>query len=841
MSLISETPMIRQYLGIKKNYPDIILFYRMGDFYELFFEDAKRAAQLLDISLTSRGKSRGQPIPMAGVPYHAADSYIARLIKMGESVAICEQVGDPALSKGAVERKVMRVITPGTALEEGLVDEKRENLVGALCFGSTNYGIAWINLSNGDFYLEVLGVLPSLQNELTRLHINELLISDREKNWSANLDNVRTYEASYFAKERALPLLQNFFNNRLPPQFKDPEYLVGFCAAGALLSYVQGTQLRALNHITQLNISYEDALIIIDPESRSHLAIDGGDDNKNHLFSLLNKSSTAMGARFLRRQLHAPIKSMDIVNKRLDAIEALCIQKTYEPLRQQLRPVGDIERALGRIFLYNARPRDFLRVSQALQNIGALKELMHFDAANLVNIKKNLESHNSLLQLLQKALVEQMPATIRDGGVIAQGYDRELDELRNIRKGSSDYLLDMEARERKRTGLSTLKIGYNRVFGFYIEMSRTQSASAPTDYMRRQTLKNVERFITPELKEHEDKVLSSQSRALAREKILYEGLFEKVNENKVSLNRLCRALIQLDFLTTLAERAITLNWCRPQLTITHCIEIEEGRHPLVEQTSEHPFVANDILLNNKQGAFIITGPNMGGKSTYMRQTALIVLLSYIGSFVPAKKAIIGRIDRVFTRIGASDDLAAGRSTFMTEMTETANILRSATENSLVIMDEIGRGTSTYDGMSLAWAVAYRLITKIRSYTLFATHYFELTRLAKEEEGAVNVHLAAKEHDGEIIFLYLIKAGPTNRSYGLQVAKLAGILPEVIDHAQEILAAMQDRTASISAPEIAGQNELFQQDKLRDKLTKLDLDDMTPKEALKELYTLKDML
>lgn len=842
MSLASDTPMISQYLRIKKNYSDSFLFYRMGDFYELFFDDAKKAAKLLDISLTSRGKSRGQPIPMAGVPYHAADSYIAKLIKMGQSVAICEQIGDPSLSKGAVERKVVRVITPGTALEEGLVDDVKENLVGAICFQSEKIGIAWINLGSGDFFMEIVETLASLQSELARLQISELLVSDKENDWLANLANVRTYHANHFNEGQALPLLKRFFDTKLLPQLNDADYLVGFCAAGALLSYVQGTQLRSLEHIQKINIINEQTLIIIDPSSRRHLAIDGEDNEQNHLFALLNACSTPMGARFLRRQLHAPIRDLDVANRRLDAIEELCRQRDYEWISQYLRPIGDFERALGRIFLHNARPRDFSRLAEGLQAIHQLKKKMDFKSHNLTKIAKRLDPHRPLLQLLKDALAEQLPATIRDGGVIAKGYDKELDELRDIGKTNNEYLLSMESRERKRTGLSTLKIGFSRTFGFYIETSRLQSASVPSDYVRRQTLKNVERFITPELKKHEDQVLSSESRALAREKQLYENLFIKVSNHQASLNVVCRSLVQLDFLATLAERATTLNWRRPQLNVSNCIEIEQGRHPLVEQFSDHPFVANDILLDSNQRTFIITGPNMGGKSTYMRQTALILLLGYIGSFVPAKKANIGRVDRIFTRIGAADDLAAGQSTFMMEMTETASILNNATADSLVIMDEIGRGTSTYDGMSLAWAVAYYLATQIKSYTLFATHYFELTRLANKVVGVVNVHLAAKEYDGEVIFLYVIKTGPTNRSYGLQVARLAGISGHVIDHAQEILSTMQHHSAfSVTSPQISEQEELFKQDKVKDRLEQLNLDELTPKEALAELYHLKDML
>ena len=836
-----NTPMIKQYLQIKQDYRDMLLFYRMGDFYEMFFEDAKKAARLLDITLTARGQSSGKPIPMAGVPYHAADGYIARLLNMGESVAICEQVGDPLLSKGTVERKVMRVITPGTALEEGVVDENRDNLAGALCFGSHNHGMAWISLSSGKFFTTMVSSLDSIRNELARLRINELLISDEEKDWVGSLQKVRPYAAASFAPEQAFSLLRNFFGDNLPAEIDDPQHLNSFCAAGALLAYIQKTQLRTLHHLSRIQISNQQELILIDRESRRHLAIDGDEGDESHLFAMLNRCCTSMGARFLRQQLHSPRKNMDLLNRRLDAVKELRANKSYEPLRLLLKEVGDLERALVRISLHTARPRDFIRLRHALGIALKLQPAMTFQATSLKRIAQDMNPHTDLHEFLITAFVEQPPAYIRDGGVIAAGYDEELDKLRNLSKNDGNYLLDIEKREKKRTGLSTLKIGFNQVTGFYIETSRTQALSAPADYVRRQTLKNTERFTTPELKEHENKVLSSKSLALAREKMLYEEFFDKINQEIRSLTALCRALIRLDFLATLAERSVSLNWQCPELTLSHSIAIEGGRHPLVESFSDRPFVANDLLLDKEQRMLIITGPNMGGKSTYMRQTALIVLLAYIGSFVPARKAKIGRIDKIFTRIGAADDIAAGRSTFMTEMTETAEILRHATEDSLVIMDEIGRGTSTYDGISLAWAVAHHLATKTKSYTLFATHYFELTSLEKEIPGIVNVHLVAKEYEKEISFLYMIKRGPTNRSYGLQVAQLAGVPQSVIKHAQEILADIQrDRTASISAAsaQLDKQQDFFHQDKIRKRITALDVDSLTPKQALDILYELK---
>ena len=861
--------MMKQYLGIKKNYPDTLLFYRMGDFYELFFDDAKKASRLLDITLTARGTSQGNPIPMAGVPFHAADSYIKKLISQGESVVICEQTGEIMVdsggkvdaakgtakgttkgttkgsTKGTMERKVVRIITPGTATEEDLIDENRDNLVGALCLQDSKYGLAWINLGSGNFHTQTLDKLDNLNNELARLQINELLLQAKQPGLVGDIRNTRFYDSAYFNKAAASELLEEEFGKECLQDISQS----ALCAAGALLSFIKETQLNPLRHLNPPKSSVENEAIIIDPQSRRNLGIDTDGTSGMDLFGILNKCSTPMGARFLRNQLHRPLRNIDILEARHEAVEEIITLRCHDTLRSEIKKAGDMERALGRISLRNARPRDFLRIRTGLDVVGVLHNNLGLSSALAQRINDEMQPLEELNNLLRRALVETLPATIRNGGVIADGYDEELDELRQLQKNSGEYLLQLEQREKQSSGISTLKVGYNRAFGYYIEISRAQSANAPEHFIRRQTLKNAERFITPELKEYEDKALSSHSRALAREKQLYDNLFAEVDKYLPVLQKNCLSLIRLDFLTTLAERALALNWQKPELNVSHCINIEEGRHPLVEYYSAEPFIANNLLLDSKQRLLIITGPNMGGKSTYMRQSALIVLLAYIGSFVPATKAQIGRVDKIFTRIGSGDDLAAGSSTFMTEMTETAHILNNATEDSLILMDEIGRGTSTYDGMSLAWACAHYICNNLRSYALFATHYFEITELAKELEGAKNVHLAAREHDNDVIFLYQIRTGPTNRSYGLQVAKLAGVPGKVTDYANELLNQLQSskgenayiHTNLSAQPTVNEQKDMFVEDELRTRLTKLEPDELSPRDALAELYRLKELI
>lgn len=852
----TPTPMMQQYLRIKKDYPDTLLFYRMGDFYELFFDDAKKASQLLDITLTARGTSQGEPIPMAGVPYHAADSYIKKLINKGESLVICEQTGQTS-GQGTgttMERKVTRIITPGTAIEEELVEEKSDNLVAALCVKEEHYGLAWVNLASGDFQTETIKDIQDVNNEFARLRVNELLLQDEQPGLLSGLRNTKLYPAKHFDKDLARGLLNEEFGDKFIQDMPDPSV----CAAGALLAFMRETQLNPLRHLNPPKSHNTEEVIIIDPQSRRNLAIDNDGDSDTDLFNLIAKTATPMGARFLRQQLHRPIRNIDILQRRFDAIEELIDSDSYTELWKSIKPIGDMERSLARISLRNARPRDFQRIAMALAVVTSLNDSntlkTGLKSELIKSIVRDIKPLPELQDTLHRALVDTLPATIRNGGVIADGYDKELDELRQMQKNRGEYLVQLEAKERQASGISGLKIGYNRASGYYIEVSRGQAEKVPGHFIRRQTLKNAERFITPELREYEDKALTATANALAREKYLYEELFNLCDNFLQDLKKNCSALIRLDFLITLAERSVTLNWHKPELSLSHLIEIEEGRHPLVEFHLSEPFIANNLLLDEQQRLLIITGPNMGGKSTYMRQTALIVLLAHIGSFVPATKAKIGRIDRIFTRIGSGDDLASGHSTFMVEMTETANILSNASSDSLILMDEIGRGTGTYDGMSLAWACAHHICSKLKAYALFATHYFEITELAKDLEGAGNIHLVAREHNNDIVFLYQIKMGPTNQSYGLQVAKLAGVPQEVVNHANELMEMLQSSANSNSQiqeqnirknlqgqPQNTQHKDMFAEDKLRKKLKEIQLDDLTPREGLVELYKLKDLI
>ena len=766
----------------------------------------------------------------------------AKLLKIGESVVICEQLSRQRQSD-PVERRVTRIITPGTATEESFTEETRDYQAGALVFGTRGYGLAWLNLSNGEFRMQILESNQSLQNELGRLNITELLISKDEKNWSGPARYVRAYDARNFEEQEALSLLRKQFGEDwLVRQQTDTRVLPALQAAGALLSYALATQLNTLQHVKPPQITAEEEAVIIDPVSRRHLAIDDEDSQKISLFGLMNSCVTPMGSRLLRRELHRPLRNIDLPGGRQQAIGELIKNKMFDSVRPILAKTGDLERSLARISVRTARPGDLLRVRRALATITELQSVPDFETPLLRRLSDSLQPFDTLSELLGRAILEQPAAHIRDGGVIASGYDKELDEQRALQTNSGEFLTRMESEEKQRTGLSSLKIGYNRAFGYYIEISGGQAKNAPSDYMRRQTLKNAERYITPQLKLHEDKILGSRSRSLAREKFLYEEVLDKLNAEMRRLQTIAKALAVLDFLCCLAERAHLLGWNKPQLHLAHSLMIEDGRHPLVEEYSDQPFIANDLLLDNKQNMLIITGPNMGGKSTYMRQTALIVLLAYIGSYVPAKKAEIGRVDRIFTRIGAGDDLAAGSSTFMTEMTETAHILKTATADSLILMDEIGRGTGTYDGLSLAWACADHLGRSRRAYTMFSTHYFELTAIAKELPGTANVHLAAKEHAGGIVFLYKIRTGSASRSYGLQVARLAGVPQPVIEHAQKILDELQQaERKQIPTEQPIPQTSFFDEDPLRRKLQKIEPDNLSPKDALAEIYKLRDLL
>ncbi len=838
-----HTPMMQQFLRIKADFPDMLLFYRMGDFYELFLDDAKRAADLLGITLTKRGASNGDPILMAGVPHHAAEAYLAKLLKLGESVAICEQIGDPATSKGPVERQVVRILTPGTVSDEALLDEYKDNIVASVYWQENSIGLATLDITSGLFKVMQLNSLEGLYSELERIQPAELLLNENISPTDELQQFTITPRSSWhFGYDSAYRCLCEQLETRDLTGFGCEELSVAISAAGCLLQYAKETQRTNLPHINSLHVEQREDCIVMNAATRRNLelTINIQGETNNTLAFVLDRSITPMGSRLLRRWLHQPLRDHAVLQARQNVIEqTLC---DYENTQELLRGIGDLERILARIALRSARPRDLTQLREGLRRLPLIAENLADIAAPLLkSLLQQMTTFPELHDLLQRAVIDNPPMLIRDGGVIAEGYDAELDKLRNISQDASDYLLQLEQREKERTKLATLKVGYNRVHGYYIEISRAQAHQAPDDYIRRQTLKNAERFITPELKEFEDKVLTSKQKALTREKSLYEGLIDRLNEFLTPLQMSVKALAEIDALLNLAERAATLNLNKPELVNQPGITINGGRHPVIEYAQSDPFVANDMLLNDKRRMLIITGPNMGGKSTYMRQAALIVLLAHVGSFVPADNAAIGPIDQIFTRIGASDDLASGRSTFMVEMTETANILHNATEQSLILMDEIGRGTSTFDGLSLAFAVAEYLARHTNAFTLFATHYFELTKLPESFDSIVNVHVEAMEHDDHITFLHTVKEGPASRSYGLQVAQLAGVPKSVIKEAKHKLQQLEVQNAtqsSLPLPEL--QVETAKHPAIN-QLEKINPNELTPKQALEQLYQLKAIL
>ncbi|MCF6263341.1 MAG: DNA mismatch repair protein MutS [Xanthomonadales bacterium] len=856
-----HTPLMQQYLRIKADYPDTLLLFRMGDFYELFYSDARKVTRLLDITLTTRGQSAGQPIPMAGVPYHAVDNYLARLIRMGESVAICEQISEPT-GKGIVERKVVRVITPGTITEEALLPDKHDNILAAAQQLGTDesWALAWMDISTGQFSLRQCKDLPALEAELERLQVVELLLNEElstdlhklfSNRGSAKV-SIRQRPPWHFDLQTSVDLLLRHFGTRDLEGFGIENNEPALAAAGALLQYVQETCQDSLAQISSVKLEQADGYLTLDAATRRNLEIEynPGGRHEHTLLGLMDRCITPMGSRLLRQRLNSPLRDHLLLKQRHQAIGGLIDGASYEPLREQLKGIGDIERIVARIALGSARPRDLTTLRSALQKLPQLLSLIDNQQQPWLDELRNaIAELPDICQLLEKAIVETPPVLARDGGVIAEGYDQELDELRHLSENANQFLLDLEIREREQSGINTLKVGYNRVHGYYIEISRLHHDKVPTHYTRRQTLKAAERYITEELKQFEEKVLSARERALARENHCYEQLIQQLQQNHIELNRRAAGLAQLDVVATLAERAIALNCCCPDFSNTAGMDIIAGRHPVVEQVQEAAFVANDSILNEQRRMLIITGPNMGGKSTYMRQTALIALLAHSGAWVPAKSARFGPLDRIFTRIGAGDDLTRGQSTFMVEMVETANILHNATPDSLVLMDEVGRGTSTYDGLSLAWAAALHLASRSRSMTLFATHYFELTQLPEEVSGVVNVHLDAVEHKDKIIFLHSLRNGPASQSYGLQVAALAGVPAAVLTQARRILRQLEKQglhqdniqpglfdipVEDNSAVDLAANKAL-------DLLKEIKPDELTPKDALDLLYQLTDDL
>ena len=868
--LSSHTPMMQQYLRVKMEHPHSLMFYRMGDFYELFFDDAHKAAKLLGITLTHRGKTSGKPIPMAGVPYHAAEGYLARLVKKGETVVICEQIGE-VTGKGPVERGVVRIITPGTLTDDALLNSHQSSNLVSLCLQQNQIGIALLDLSAGIFKVQQMDYLPEqLAIELSRLMPSEIVVDEdivdpniieqvkkqldcpvtKRPNVDFNLNNAQKTLCDQFA----VSSLSGFGIDHLP---------LAKAAAAALIHYAKETQKTALPHIRSIQLEQSSDFIALDPVTRRNLElVEPLFEHGTSLFQLINDCQTAMGSRLLSRTLMQPLRDTALLDARLDAIQAL-IQGYHEsPVRLVLKEISDIERVLSRVALGSARPRDLVQLRQACAQIPYLRHALQpivsaQQSALIQNLNEELGDFHGLHQRLMQAIVENPPVLLRDGNVIAEGFDSELDELRKIRDHAGQFLIDLEVKERQESGIPTLKIGYNRVSGYYIELTRAQAEQAPEHYIRRQTLKNAERYITPELKSFEDKVLSSESRALAREKMLFEMLLDELRQDIAQLQMMSSAIAQIDLLANFAHQARLRNWARPEYSPEIGIKITAGRHPVVEALSKTAFTPNDTLLDYNHRLAIITGPNMGGKSTYMRQTALIALLGYCGSYVPAQAAVLGPIDRVFTRIGSADDLSTGKSTFMVEMTETSQILHHATSQSLVLMDEVGRGTSTYDGLSLAWACVLDLSKRIKCLCLFATHYFELTELSKES-GVDNYHVTAKEMNGNLILLHKVQQGPASQSHGLQVAKLAGIPANVIKEAQNRLRilekqqhknvnlAVQDdlfapATSSAEPEVIERVIEVEKPSPALDLLRSIDVDNLTPRQALEQLYALKEQL
>ena len=843
--IAQHTPMMQQYLRLKADHPDILLFYRMGDFYELFFEDAEKAARLLDITLTQRGASAGQPIKMAGVPFHALEPYLAKLVKLGESVAICEQIGDPATSKGPVERQVMRIVTPGTLTDSALLDEKSDNILLAINADRSMVGLAWVTLASGE--LRVSEIAPQiLASELQRIGPAEILVADSsplaDELKGFTLTRLPTW--SFDAEAGKKKLLDQLGAASLAGYgCEDLQPAIGAC--GALLDYARKTQGQALAHVASVSAERAGEYVRMDAATRRNLEITEtlrGEPSPT-LFSLMDGCASGMGSRLLRHWLHHPLRDRTLVGARHEAVAALAGAATE--VHGVLRRFSDVERIASRVALKNARPRDLSSLRDSLALLPDLAAQTPSGTALLASLAADLARPDECLSLLTQAIAPEPSARVMDGGVIADGYSAALDELRKLQSNAGEFLVELEARERARTGIANLKVEYNRVHGFYIEVTNSQTEKVPDDYRRRQTLKNAERYITPELKAFEDKALSAKDRALALEKSLYEALLEALGAHVAQLQRIARALAQLDVLAFFALLAARHGWCLPQFVAETLVEFEAGRHPVVEAQVEH-FIPNDTRLSPARQLLLITGPNMGGKSTYMRQVALITLLAHVGSFVPAKSARLGPIDQIFTRIGAADDLAGGRSTFMVEMTESANILHNATAQSLVLMDEVGRGTSTFDGLALAWAIARHLLERNRALSLFATHYFEMTRISLEYKEAANVHLDAVEHKDTIVFLHAVEEGPASQSYGLQVAALAGVPKTVIRTARKYLQMLED--ASLAR---GGQSDLFVAaqappeaepavDPLREAFDQVNPDDLSPRDALELLYRLKNL-
>ena len=838
-----HTPMMQQYLGIKAQHPDILLFYRMGDFYELFYDDAEKASRLLDITLTQRGASAGAPVKMAGVPVHSVESYLAKLVRLGQSVAICEQIGDPAAAKGPVERQVTRIVTPGTLTDSSLLEDKSDNVLLSISKDKSTVGLAWLSLASGR--LSVAEIAPqALDNELRRIGPAEILTCENKDSYEKSGFFVTAFPQWHFDIESGRKKLLKQLGAATLAGFGVDDLTLAIGACGALLEYAGKTQGQALAHVSAVSAERPGEYVRLDAATRRNLEITETlrGEPAPTLFSQLDECACGMGSRLLRHWLHHPIRDREALSARHEAVDAL--RERSVEIQTSLRKFSDVERITTRVALRSVRPRELAGLRDSLALLPQLRKAVPDASPLLKQLALDLNISDDCRNLLIKAIPDEPSARVIDGGVIAEGYSAELDELRGLQANAGDFLIDLETRERQRTGIPNLRVAYNSVHGYYIEVTNAQAAKVPDDYRRRQTLKNAERYITPELKAFEDKALSARDRSLALEKALYDDLVQKLNDHVKQLQTISRALAQIDVLASFARTAARRSYCRPVFSDDIGIAIEGGRHPVVEAQIES-FIANDCRLSPTRRLLLITGPNMGGKSTYMRQVALITLMAHAGSFVPARSARLGPIDQIFTRIGAADDLAGGRSTFMVEMTESASILHNATAKSLVLMDEVGRGTSTFDGLALAWAIARHLIEKNKSLSLFATHYFELTRLALEHKDAANVHLDAVEHKDSVVFLHAVEEGPASQSYGLQVAGLAGVPKGVIQQARKYLQLLEESSVSRG-----GQSDLFigtssveeepQRDPVRDELGKINPDDLSPREALELLYRLKKL-
>ncbi len=851
-----HTPVIKQYLGFKKQHPERLLFFRMGDFYELFFDDAKRAASLLNITLTARGKSAGQDIPMAGVPAHAVDNYLAKLLQMGESAVICEQKGDPALCKGPVEREIVRIVTPGTVIEESLLEGLGDILLAAVRLDEDRQGLACLDMASGRVELYEFDSRSALHEELQQLQPAELVHSSKESGLPRKPACAKAYTpcpSRYFDASEARQIILQQYQVHDLSELGCGDLPFAFAALGALLRYVQDTHFKQYPHLQTPHLHNSGAGVVLDAISRRNLELQYSlsNDSKATLIGVLDRCATRMGSRKLRRWMQELTRDWNVLEQRYCAITTLIQDRKYRELRHFLSGIGDLERINTRIVMHSARPADLVQLRNSLRILPELMALLQpLQDPHLSALRANFPGSDATLELLERAIAASPPNSMRDGGVIADNHDPQLDELRELSKSAGAFLTEFELQERRNSGIAGLKIGFNRVQGYYIEISKNQSRQIPENYVHKQTLKSAERYITLELKDFESKILQASGRSMDRERQVYDQLQEQLHqEHSEDIQRCADIVAELDVLHCLAERSDTLDWHQPSLSKQPGIHIIQGRHPVIECLQSEPFIANDLHLDSKQRMLVITGPNMGGKSTYMRQTALIVILAHIGCLVPAKQATIGPVDRIFTRIGAADDLAGGRSTFMVEMSETANIIHHATSSSLVLMDEVGRGTSTYDGLALAWACAQHLLHKKRALVLFATHYFEMTAFAAQESQADNVHTHAIEDEHGITFLHQIRTGAADRSYGIQVAALAGVPEAVIAQARQRLLIMEqqhNRALCGTSPKsqlTLPSSEPTTTDKwhaLDSKIAHTNPDELSPRQALELIYQLKKL-